>query len=134
MCQKEVPSKVKKNTQKNGGFRPKQSPKIQFQKVLKIAEIAKITCHKDKKKTVKKVPKIHSRCHKVPNIPRSDKKRPKGAKKRSPKSFKKKSVFRLKKSPIFSSKKFFLKAEIAKINDSKQLQMTPIGSKWLQLA
>ena len=43
-------------------------------------------------KTVQKtagreVPKIHSKCQKVPNIQRSDKKRPKGAKKRSPKSF-----------------------------------------------
>ena len=69
------------------------------------------------KKNVKKVPKIHSRCHKVPNILWSNKKRQKGAKKGPQKVLKKMSLDQ-KSHPKFSSI-FFFKAEIAKITDSK---------------
>ena len=57
-CQtfKEATKKDKKVPQqgsqkvKKGIFRPKKSPKIKFKKVLKMAEIAKITFYNDKKK------------------------------------------------------------------------------------
>ena len=80
---------------------------------MKLVEISKNTKRqktpkkKYKNKTVettagREVPKIRSKCQKVPNIQRSDKKKTKRCQKRSPKSLKKKkekkSVFRPKQS------------------------------------